>query len=245
MDLNQLIGHTRLFLKQNAPAILTAVGVVGTATTAYFVGKASFEAADDLDRAYLEDKAQVTTQDKAKLVWKRYIPAAISGTITVTAIVMAAKVGNRQTAAAVSAYAISERAFSTYRDKVVERIGEKKEEALRDEIVQERVHRLPPTSEVLMLGEGEVLCCELLTMRYFKCDAETLRRAEIEINAEMNSGIYSTLSAFYDLVGLRHTSYSDNHGWDNAKLMKLTFSSAITENERPCLTFEYNYVKPL
>jgi len=242
MDLNQLIGHTRLFLKHNAPAILTAVGVVGTATTAYFVGKASFEASDDISSQKMEDEP---TQEKFKLVWKRYIPAAISGTITVTAIVMAAKVGNRQTAAAVSAYAISERAFSTYKEKVVERIGEKKEEALRDEIVQERVNRQPPTTEVLMLGEGEVLCCELLTMRYFKCDSETLRRAEIEINAEMNGGVYATLSTFYDLVGLRHTSYSDNHGWDNAKLMKLAFSSVLTENDRPCLTFEYNYVKPL
>lgn len=161
MDLNQVLGHTKLFLKHNAPAILTAVGVVGTATTAYLAGKASFEASEDLNYEAQNDRFPSTFQDKAKVVWKRYIPAAISGTVTVTAIIMAAKVGNRQTAAAVSAYAVSERAFAAYKDKVVERLGERKEEGIRDDIAQERVHTQPPSSEVLMIGEGEVLCCEL------------------------------------------------------------------------------------
>lgn len=245
MDLNEVLGHTKIFLKHNAPAILTAVGVVGTATTAYLASKASFQASEDLNYAAQNDRAPKTTQEKAKLVWKRYIPAAISGTVTITSIIMAAKVGNRQTAAAVSAYAISERAFATYKEKVVEKLGERKEEALRDEIVQERVRSKPPTTEVLMLGEGDVLCCELHTMRYFKCDAETLRRAEVEINSEMNNGVYATLSSFYDLIGLRHTSNSDNQGWSNSKHLKLSFSTAMTENEKPCLAFDYNYLELL
>jgi hypothetical protein len=85
----------------------------------------------------------------------------------------------------------------------------------------------------------------LMTRRYFKSDMETLRRAENDIGARTIHDCYTTVSEFYNLVGLKPTSVSDNQGWSSDKLMELRFSTCLTESGDPCLAFDYNYVKPL
>ncbi len=74
-------------LKSNSPEILTALGVSGVVTTSYLVGKASFKAAQHLG----EGPAGPTIKEKAKETWKLYIPAGISGVLTVGCIIGASK----------------------------------------------------------------------------------------------------------------------------------------------------------
>ncbi len=74
---------------------------------------------------------------------------------------------------------------------------------------------------------------------------ETLRKAQNDVNARVVNDMYVTLDEFYDIVGLSHTSNSNNLGWDSTKLMELLFSTVLGEGGEPCLAFEYNYTKPL
>jgi hypothetical protein len=46
MNLNQLIGTAKLFLKANSPVIASVAAGVGTVATAYFTAKATFRASD-------------------------------------------------------------------------------------------------------------------------------------------------------------------------------------------------------
>ena len=241
--LNQIFGKAEKLVRTNSPAILAALGVSGTIATAYLTAKASFKSADRIRKA---EPQPTTTKEKAQLVWRNYIPAGISGAITIGCIVGATGVGNRRTAAAASAYTITERAFTEYREKVVEQIGENKEQKLRDEIAQDRITANPPqSSEIIVTGAGTVLCCEMYTKRYFESDMETLRKAQNDINARVLQDLYVLLSDFYYMIGLPATEQSTKVGWDSDKLMELKFSTALTEDGRPCLTFEYNYVKPI
>lgn len=236
--------------KSNSPEILTGMGVTGVITTSYFTSKAAVQAHEMIR---LEESVSGTHGDRrerlkerTKLVWKCYIPPVVCGAVTIGCIIGASKSNARRTAAAVTAYSVTEKAFSEYKEKVIEEVGKNKEQKIHDEVVRDRVENNPPgSSEVIVIGNGQVLCCELYTHRYFKSDMEALRKAQNDINAQIVNGLYVTLDEFYDLVGLSHTSSSNELGWDSDRLMELRFTTVLAEGGEPCLAFEYNYVKPL
>jgi hypothetical protein len=251
MSMSTLLTNGLKLIKSNSPEILTALGVAGVVTTSYFVSKASFKAAEIIKKEEDEGRAiagpsKHQVKEYGKLVWKCYIPAGIAGASTVACIIGASKANSRRTAAAVTAYSLTERAFSEYREKVVEQLGKGKNQKVIDEIAQSRVSNNPSTSkEVIITGNGDVMCCELFTHRYFRSDKQTLDRAQNEINYMVVHHLYVSLSEFYDLIGLPHTSTSETLGWDSEKLMELVFTTTLSEGGEPCLAFDYNYTKPL
>lgn len=240
MNLSLMLNNTSKLIKRRSPEILTALGVSGVVTTAYLTGVATWRAAQQLE----SESPELTLKEKAEKTWRLYIPPATTGIITITCILSARQASGRRTAAAVSAYSITEKAFSEYRERVVDQLGEKGEQRIRDEINQDSVSANPHKEIFVSIG-GDVMCCELLTHRYFKSDMDTLQKCKNEINSRINNELYVTLDEFYDLIGLPHTSMSDKVGWDSDKLMDLEFSTVISEGGDPCLAFEYNYTKPL
>lgn len=251
MNIQDLFPRALQLVKSNAPEILTALGVSGMITTSYLTAKATFDASNVINHAqYMEDLNEKSHsfdfKEKTKLVWKIYIPATLSGAMTIGCIIGASKSTGRRTAAAVTAYSLTERAFSEYKEKVVEQLGEAKEQKVRDTIAQDHISKNPSGShEVVILGSGNVLCCELFTHRYFRSDMERLRKAQNDVNAQINSQMYVSLDDFYDIIDIQHTSLSDKIGWDSDKLMALEFSTVLSDSGEPCLAFDYNYTKPL
>lgn len=247
MNLSILLRNINKTVKSNSSEILTALGVSGVITTAYLTGKASFRACAIIERR--EAMGRISNEEKKKykyLIWKEYVPSGVSGVVTVVCIIGASKTNARRTTAAVTAYSLTEKAFSDYREKVVEQIGKGKEQKIRDDIAQENVNKIPPSSkDIVIVGSGQVLCCELYTHRYFRSDMEALRRAQNTLNSRIISDSYVPLFEFYELVGLPYTSASNELGWDSDKLMDLRFSTVLSEAGEPCLAFDYNYVKPL
>lgn len=245
MQFAALVRKIDLVTRKHSPAILSAIGVSGTIATAYFTGKASFEARhiiEEEQERYIEAQSSLTKKEMIKLVWPLYIPAVISGAATITCIIMATRIGSRRTAAIASAYSISEKAFMEYKDKVVEQIGPKKEQAIRDSIAQDRVTNNNP---IIVSGSGSVLCYEMHTGRYFQSDIESLKKAMNEINAMMIRENEANLNDFYYLIGIPQTSSSSAIGWTSDKLMDIHFSAVIAEDGRPCIAFDYNYTKAL
>lgn len=239
MTIGDLVVKTNKVLSDNSPVILTALGVSGVVGTSYLAGKASYTSAVRL----AAESPHLSKRQRAKIVWKLYIPAGLSGAVTIGCIVASNKVSSTRTAAAYSLLTVSEKVFQEYKEKVVEQLGEKKEQTLRDEVVQDRVHNNPPPTVVV--GQGQILCCELYTGRYFLADMETLRRAENEINSKINKHDHASLSDLYYILGLSQTSYSSDIGWESGKLLELQFSTVLSDDNRPCIAFEYNYVRPL
>jgi hypothetical protein len=240
-----ILNKTEKLVRENSSSILTALGVSGTIGTAYLAGKASFKAAHILAEEERITTQRVETRDAIRYVWKLYIPTAVSGTMTVVCIIGAAKITSRRTAAITAAYSLSEKAFTEYKEKVIETLGEKKEQKVRDEIAAAQIRDSPPqNSTVVLAGTGDVLCCEMWTGRYFSSDMETLRRSVNTINAKLISQNEATLSDFYYLIGVPQTSSSSYSGWTSDKMLELSFTSLLHEG-KPVLAFDYNYVKPV
>lgn len=250
MNLSTIFNQTKNTLKSNSPEILTALGISGVITTAYLAAKASFKASEMIDAdervGGTADDTKQRLKERTKLVWKCYIPAGVSGALTVGCVICASKSNAKRTTAAVTAYSLTERAFAEYREKVVEQVGKGKEQNIRDSLAQDRVTQTPSGSrEVIIVGSGTVLCCELHTMRYFRSDMESLKKAENAINAKVLREDWVPIDEFYELVRLPFTSNSSNLGWTSNKLMELQFSTVLADGGEPCLAFDYNYTKPL
>jgi hypothetical protein len=236
-----IVNQINRAIRSNSSTIFAATAIVGTVGTAVLTARASFQAAKDIQEA---DPQPETLREKVELVWPRYIPPSITGAATIVSIIGSDRVSNKRTAAAVTAYTVAEQAFSEYREKVVEHLGARKEQNVRDEIAQDIVNREIP-QQTIIVGNGHVLCCELMTRRYFMSDMESLKKAQNEINATVVNNLYATLSDLYYLLGLSQTSHSSEIGWDSDKLMEMEFSTVLTEDGRPCLAFTYNYTKPI
>lgn len=245
MALTDIVKQAERFARSNSPAILTAFGATGAITTAVLTGRAAYKSYPIIKKHEethgIPDTNREMYLERAKLVWRLYVPATVSGTTSVACIVLAARVGSRRTAAITAAYSLSEKAFNEYKDKVVETFGEKKEQKVRDDIAQDQVNKTSG-NQLVVIPDGSVMCCELHTGRYFHTDMESLRKAENQINSQLMKHDYASLSDFYDLVGLPHTSNSGNLGWESGKLMELEISTVLSKDNKPCIAFDYNYV---
>lgn len=237
----------------NAPAIMTGLAVTGLVGTVYFTTTATFKAAEIIaeeeERRRWENEAdhdveqRLEFDEKFKLVWSLYIPAASLFVGTVGSIVFLNHIGARRAATATALYTITDKAFAEYKDKVVEKIGENKEQEVRDDIAQDRVRENPPT-EVIIAGSGDVLFYDSITGRYFNSTMETVRRAQNDINYAVINSMYASLSDFYDVIGLPSTSYSEDVGWNADALLDVSFSTVLTEDNRPCISINYD-VSPI
>lgn len=228
---------------------LTGMGVTGVVTTAYLTGRASFKAAKLIDHEetkIVEDASDPRVLDdfglkeKFKLVWPLYVAPVSTAATTITAIVMANHEASKKIAALTVASGISERALQEYKGKVMEKLGENKERAIRDDIAQDRVKQNPPTnSQVMIVGNGDVLCFDMTTGRYFTGTMEKIRQAENKVNYDILVHDYASLSSFYDEIGLAPTVYSDTVGWNSNQRLELAFSTVMSQDDRPCIAIDF------
>lgn len=248
-----LVGKAKVLEKMaidNSPFILTAIGVAGTIGTAILAHRAATKAEiwrrNEIEKRNAEAFEQhtfpqeITKKEHIQNTWKFYIPTAVSGPATVGAIIMANHIGTKRAAALAAAYTISEKAFTEYREKVVERIGDKEERDIRNNIVQDRVRQMPPTEgNILMVAGGDHLFLEMYTGRYFRSDMEKVRKAVNDTNFRINTHGYASISDFYDLIGLAHTAVSDEMGWTSDKLMDVDFDAVLSEDGQPCVGISF------
>lgn len=255
MNLSNLIDHAVSVIKANAPEILTALGVAGVATTSYLSAKAGYQHAVAAEKSLKFDEddgvlEEAPLKEKIKDNWRLYIPAAVSGVGTVACIIFASKGNAKRTAAAVTAYTVTEKAFTEYREKVAEqlKLTEAKHQKALDAIAQDHVNANPPptnSSQIIVLGRDEQLFFEQYTGRYFRSSVENINRAVNEVNRWINTNRVATLNDFYNEIGLPATDDSAHQGWTDEELMAVSYSAVMTDDERTCMAFRYNYVKPL
>lgn len=246
MSVRSVIKVAERYVINNAPTLLTAFAVTGTLTTAYLTGKATFKAAtiirEEEDRRVLMETSEPleSTKEKAQLVWKCYIPPAVSVATTIGCMVAANSISGSRLAALAAAYAVSDKNFSEYKGKVKELFGEKKADDVRTAVAQDHVDNNPPTEYNVINGHGgNTLCLDKWTGRYFTSDMQTIRAAENDFTKGLYKGSeVVTLDDFYEALGLPIPKCSDNFGWNSDSPIDLTFDSVI-HNGEPILVMDF------
>lgn len=255
-NIAKIMGIFTKFTTDNSPLLLTTVAAVGTVSTAVLATRATIKAvriADESMRVEMFDEfgpdydvvnnpAGMRWDKKAlvKEVWTLYIPPLSVAVITVTCIVASNRIGTRRAAAMAAAYTLVERNFEEYRSSIVEKIGKNKEQAVRDENIQRRMDANPMSaSSVIITGGGDVPCYDVYTGRYFKSDMETLKKAQNDLNYKILNHQYASLNDFYNSIGLPNIPQGEEVGWNSDKLMELSFSTTMTDDQRPAISFEF------
>jgi hypothetical protein len=232
--LAQRAEQVKFLLKDHSPAILTGLGISGTVATAYLTGRATVKATRLID----EQPSDLSKTETVKMTWKYYVPPVGVGATTITCIFMANKISSKRLAALAIASSISERALQEYKEKVVQKWGERQERNVRDEIAQDRVSN-NPSKEVIITGNGKVLCYDMHTGRYFESSVEDIKRAENKINYELIHSMNASASEFYDEIGLPPTSYTDQVGWNTHNHLEILFSTTMSTDQQPCIAIDF------
>lgn len=204
-------------LKKHSPAILTGLGIAGMVLTTVTAVKATPKALQLVDEREIKDGKRLTKKEIVQTTWKCYIPSAVTGVCSVACIIGASSVSARRNAALATAYAISVQDLADYKKNTLKVVGEKKEEAIRDEIAKEKLQTdHVEAMHIIPTGRGEIPCYDYLTKRLFKSDMETLRKAENALNKRLREEDCITLNDFFSEIGLDDTDevIGDTLGWE-------------------------------
>lgn len=230
-------------LSEHSPEILTGIGITGLLSTTVLAVKATPKALHLIDEKKEENNTdELTNMEVVKTCWKCYIPAAVTASVSVACLIGANSVNSKRNTVLATAYKLSESAFSEYKEKVIETIGEKKEEEVRDKIAKDRIEKNPVNNnEVIITGKGDVLCYDVVSGRYFKSDVDKIRKAENTLNKKLMNDMYCSLNEFYDLIGLPFTQMGFDLGWNvNDSLVEIEFSTQLSEDDTPCVVIQYS-----
>lgn len=228
--------------RKHSPEILTGIGIAGMITTTIMAVRATPKALILIDEKKEElETEKLPPKELILTTWKCYIPATAIGTVSVLCLIGASSVNMRRRAALATAYTLSESALKEYQEKVVETIGEKKEQSIRDAVAKDKIDKNPASNcEVFITEQGNTLCFDAVSGRYFKSDIDKIKKAENELNRRMRDEMYISLNEFYYEIGLDGISIGGELGWniDNGYI-ELQFSSQLADDGTPCLVLGY------
>ena len=242
---DQMINKTtgaKTFLSKNSTTILTGVSVAGVCSTVIFAVKATPKALQLIEEAKKNNDGQLTKKEVVKATWKCYIPAAVMGSITIGCIVSVNKIGLKRKVALTGLYSIAEKTINEYQDVLVENIGKKKADAIKEEVTTKVIKKSQPkSSEVIIASKGETLFYETVTGRYFKSDIEAVRRIINELNKDLMTDMTITLNELFYNLNLAPTSVGDELGWviDDG-LLEISLTSHLDSNDNPCVAINYD-----
>ena len=227
------------------PEILVGMGIAGMGASVIFAVRATPKAL-----RLIEEKGAHTVWEKTRAAGPCYIPSALMFIASTGCIIGANSVHVRRNAALAAAYSISESTFREYSEKVVQEIGKGKEQKIRDAVAKDAVQKDPVESkEVIITGNGDSLCYDSISGRYFETSVDKIRKIENELNKRMLSELFISLNDFYYEAGLEPMKETgDDLGWNVENgLIDFGFSSQLATDGRPCLVLlyrtkpQYNY----
>lgn len=240
IGMSKFVQGAQRFVVKYSPEILTSIGVAGMLTTTVLAVRATPKALAILEEKYPDEKLRAIPVIKA--TWKCYLPAAITGVTSVACIVGASSVHTRRNAALATVYQISQTALTEYKDKVTEVIGERKEQAVRDELAKDKVATIPASnSTIITTGIGNTLCLDYYSGRYFYSDIDKIKIAVAELNRTMVLDDYISLNMLYSELGLDNVPIGEEVGWSVTDgRIELDFSAQIADDGKtPCIVVSF------
>lgn len=235
-DVTKFFVKVRKGLSKNAPALLTGMGIAGMYVAVGQAVVATPKAVRLIERRKEEEWVdELTPVETVKTVWKCYIPTAITCAVSTACLIGANSVHGKRHAALMTAYKLSETAFSDYKEQVVETLGEKKEKTISEKVAKKQVEKNPPSdNEVIPTKAGNTLCMDSVSHRYFHSDIDFIHRAMTDLNRDIvtDIGMKASLNDFYDKIGLAPSDVGDYLGWniDDGKLEVVPVPHLMEDN---------------
>jgi hypothetical protein len=239
---SNLLTTVKSGVTKHSPEILIGLGVAGLLGTTVLAVRETPKVLKLLDEKKEELKVEkLSVKDTVKTVWKNYIPCAVLAVTSVACIVGASNISARRNAALAAAYAIGNKAFSDYKEEVINLLGEEKEKEIKEKVADRHLKENPVASkEVIITDNNEHLCYDEITGRYFKSSQNKIKEVQNVINDRLRDEMWVSLNDLYYELGLPNVRVGDDLGWNvDDGYLDIILSSRIAEDGTPCLTLDY------
>lgn len=238
------------YAKKNEPAILSGLGVAGVFITGWMAFKAGPKAHYILEKHQCmietgKDKKEETiacVKEMAPVI----LPPIAMGVATSVCIIGSNSVSSKRIAVLSAAYNMSETALKDYQAKVTEMVKPEKVKKIKEELAKDKLDENPlqPGTDIIITGNGDVLCMDGYSGRYFRSNAQKIGQAANELSADLQTDMYVSLNDFYDKIGLNHIPMGDDFGWNVDDLVRgqlsIDISAQLTPDNQPCLVVDYD-----
>lgn len=238
---------------KRTPELLIGAGIVCWITTTIAAVKVTPKAAKLIEEKKKElNTDKLNVKEKVKTVGKLYLFPVTTGVLGSALLVASVNTSNKRYIALSTSYELAKETARTYREKVIETLGEKKEEKIRNSIAQDNVDNEPPTKEktVIIANNKQTLFKESLTGQYFYSDVQTVKHKALEFaNRQLNSPEnYVGVHEWLDELGEGQIDVPErlnDLGWsisDQQKVVTIELEAVVAHkfNDEPCLVIGYN-----
>lgn len=242
MNVSEMFKKIQRGVVKNLPTIATCVGVGGVITTVGLTIKIAPKAKKIYEEE-LKKKPDMNLWDKTKILAPLYWPVALSGTLSIGCILFANSENLKRNASAIAAYQLSETALNEFKEAAKKTVGEKKTREIQSKVAEEEVKINPVSkSQVIITNNGDQLCYDSISGRYFMSTIEKIRQAVNVINRRLMVENVVSLNEFYDLLGLEGINIGDTLGWNMNSMndmLDILFDSVVADDGRPALVMKY------
>lgn len=239
-------GATNLLMWANthSSALLTATGEANLFLAVYSSVIATRESTRILDNEEEErirlNEPEMTFGEKFRMVGPYYIPTILFTLIGGGCFLLNTIQEERRIATLAGLYSMTEKSFEEYKEKTKEMFGEKKEQRIRDELDRKRIEEHPVTnSPVIITGNGQYLCYDTWSDRYFRSTINDVKRAHVEIREDLISNMYVSLNEVYEKLRLPSNLDGYDLGFTVEDKLEFSYSSQLADNGEPALAITF------
>lgn len=244
--ISQFGGRSMAFTKAHTPEILAVVGVGSVVTAGVLAARATLKLDNlvtelEMAREIIRDQEFDDEKDRAKALFKAqskfvlglvklYGPATALGIAGIAALLGGQGILKKQNIALVGAYSSLDQVYREYRKRVIDEVGEEKEQEIRlnlravdqDESVEGDADDKP--AEVLsdqhkvILGASEYAAffdrySSSLYSPHYDNNMSTLRIAQSHLNNRLESQGFLFLNEVWEAIGMPRTEAGQLVGW--------------------------------
>lgn len=217
--------------------IMTGVGAVGLVITVGLAIEATVKAVKDVEeekeKRFVEqennedklagtdyiyesrDEVVIPKKEILKLVWRRYIKTVAMGSVSIACIIGAEIQNERIKNSLLAAYCVAEASLDSHKEAISEVLRE--DENLDVDINKKAAENLaaknPAGYSAIIEGQGDILCQEAYTGRWFRTTSARFNMYQAKINELLVNRNYVSLNDFYGILGVPQTSYGHDVGW--------------------------------
>lgn len=237
-------------IEKNFPGVLTGIGIIGMGITMLFVYDATKsgvrildEKKEDMAFDILENDVEEGTKEFKEIQTYHYreaakdiiplcIPAAVTFIGSSVCLIKSCSINTKRVAALATSYTLLENAYKEYREKVIEKVGEKKEEKIRDQIFADRVkdNQVP---EGMVCLDGEVIFYDKYRDGYFTARPDDVLNAIAEVNNSIfNNGLgFASVQDLYLEIDPRLSDRAPKDiGWNTNNPLQIRVSYQVLPN---------------
>lgn len=211
--------------RKNSPIFLLVGGIVSSVAAVIMAVRQTAIVKDDIDmetqvkRHYVNDpKAKLTPKEIFLVAWKKYIPVVALLLTSILCILSSSGIVHRRYEALSAAYGVLTAAHNEYVDKVVETVGENKEQTIRNEIIKDKVAEVKQTKttdEIINTGTGDLLCIDTQFGHQYYSSREAHREVVNRLNYRLTHYDEAiTLNDYYEEMHLPTGKGGEYIGWN-------------------------------